>query len=83
MSLTDPKPDTEPKPKKVYTAEEKAAILRRMRKANLIMFLAVLLIAALGIGLVYVQTQDVLITALAGAGVVGFLIYREYKVRQK
>jgi len=47
------------------------------------MFMLVLLIVVLGVGLVYVQTGDAVITAVIAVVAVGYLIYREFKIRQK
>lgn len=81
--MTDLPPDKPAPPKKVYTPEEKAEILRRIRRGNIIMFLLISLIVILGVGMIYVQTGDAMITAAVAVIAVGYLAYREFKIRQK
>ena len=81
-SLTDQDPDnaTGSKPAgKTYTPEEQAAVLRSLRKASIITFLVTLLIAVVGIGIVFVKTQNLAITGIATAAIAVILGYREYE----
>ena len=83
LSLTEETPTPAAKPKKVYTPEEKAAILRGIRRTNMIVLAVTVLIAVLGVGLVHVQTQSVALAGLTAVVVAGYLIYREVQLRRK
>ena len=64
---------------KTETPEEQAAALRSLRKASIITFLVTLLIAVFGVGIVFVQTRNLVITGIVAAVIAAILAHREYE----
>ena len=78
--MTDQGPDNAPTPKsKVYTPEEKAEILRKMRRASIMMDIMLWLLAIAVVMGFYLQTGSETVAIVIGVPVFGYLLYHTYK----
>ena len=80
LSLTDDKPDITPAH---YTPEQRAEVLRNLRRATLKVYIGMAMIGCLGIGLIYRQTRSPVIAGVTAAGVFAYMVFYVIKARSR